>query len=354
MKQVRLEPETLMRRMNQSPTHRVEHDPGLEWRKDAGPAIDAPPDTDPDPDPGAVWDPGAPRTGICGTVTPNVVERPAGAYRMYYTQILPRPGHPGGANDYTHATTRILSATSPDAVTWTPEPGVRLSPQAGGAGDSRVVCPDVVALPEGGYRMYYECCPGTKEQGATIRSAVSTDGLEWTTEPRHRLKGGDFGSPRALHLHDRSWRLYAAERGVGIVSALSEDGGLTFRREPGVRVRTGELAYETLTAFAPEVLRLASGGYRMYYAGYQIPGRAYVLTATSQDGLEWTKHPEPVLSPGGLLDFAKCSEMCVTRVPAAPGQPARYRLFYEACDGTAVDARGVWRILSATSAPCVT
>jgi len=159
--------------MDRSPTHRVEHDPGLEWQKDAGPAIEAPPDTDPDPDPAAVWDPGAPRTGICGAVTPNVVDLPAGAYRMYY-------------------------------------------------------------------------------------------------------------------------------------------------------------------------------------AGYQTPQRAYVLTATSQDGLAWTKHPEPVLAPGGPLDFAKCSEMCVAQVPKAPGQPARYRLFYEACDGTAVDARGVWRILSATSAPCDT
>ena len=337
--------------MNRFPTHHVEHDPGVAWRKDARPAIDAPPDTAPAPDAAAVWDPGAPRTGICGAVTPNVVGLPDGAYRMYYTQILPRPGHPGGANDYSHATTRILSATSADTVTWTLEPGVRLAPQAGGAGDSRVVSPDVVALPEGGWRMYYECCPGTQAEGASIRSARSADGLEWVVEPGHRMEDGNLSAPRALHLHDTVWRLYASERGVGIVSALSEDGGLTFRREPGVRLRMGELTHERQSAFAPEVLQLAAGAYRMYYAGYQSSERACVLSATSPDGLVWTKHPEPVVAPGGPLDAAKCSEMCVIRAPVGPGQTARYRLFYEACDGTAVGARGVWRILSATSTP---
>ena len=79
---------------------------------------------------------------------------------MYYTQILPRMGYPAGANDYDHATTRILGAVSTDGVNWTPEPGVRLTPEQGGAGAFRVVSPEVVPMPDGSgrLRMYFESC----------------------------------------------------------------------------------------------------------------------------------------------------------------------------------------------------
>ena len=127
--------------------HRVADDPGLHFVKDPQPAIDAPPDGDIDPAPEALWPPAAVRSGIGGAVTPNVVPWPGGGYRMYYTQILPRPGFPAGANDYDQSTTRILSAWSGDGAVWTPEPGVRLTPQAGGAGEYRVVSPEVVPVP---------------------------------------------------------------------------------------------------------------------------------------------------------------------------------------------------------------
>ena len=39
--------------------------------------------------------------------------------------------------------------------------------------------------------------------------------------------------------------------------------------------------------------------------------------------------------------------MSLAVLPGAGGP--RFRLFYEACDGTAVDERGVWRIAAATA-----
>ena len=99
--------------------HRVADDPGLHFVKDPEPAIDAPPDGDIDPAPEALWPPAAVRSGIGGAVTPNVVPWPGGGYRMYYTQILPRPGYPAGANDYDQSTTRILSAWSGDCLLYT-------------------------------------------------------------------------------------------------------------------------------------------------------------------------------------------------------------------------------------------
>ena len=323
------------------------------WTKDAAVAIEAPPDADVDPMPEAQWSPLALRTGICGAVSPRVLALPGGGYRMYYSQILPRPGFPAGANDYDNSTTRILSAFSSDGDVWTPEPGVRLSPQVGGAGEFRVVSSEVVPVGDGSrLRMYYECCAGPQSVTNSIRSAVSSDGgLEWAPEPGARLEaaGCNYSAPRILYLSDGRCRLYCCERDRGIISAVSDDGGLAFRPEPGVRIAQ-DGAFDLHAAFAPEIIRLAGAGYVMYYAGYSRPNRAYILRAVSADGLTWRKDAEPVISPGpGGWDAAKCSEMCLYRLPESEGTAPRYRILYEACDGTAKDERGVWRIASATS-----
>ncbi|MBT7596388.1 MAG: hypothetical protein HN559_15890, partial [Gemmatimonadetes bacterium] len=266
--------------------------------------------------------------------------------------ILPRDGYPAGANDYDNATTRIVSAMSTDGSSWSPEPGIKLSASQGGAGEYRVVSPEVVPLSDGRgkLRMYFECNPGAQSVASSIRSALSADdGITWTIESGERFSaGGSYNSPRIIILEDGRWRLYCSDRGVGIVSAISEDEGLTFQREKGERI-VATTSYEAMTTFAPEVLRIASGGYRMYFAGYSAMDCAHILSATSEDGLHWHKEPEPVIAPGGPLDHSKCSEMCVMPLAHAPGETPRYRMFYEACDGTAALKRGVWRIISATS-----
>jgi predicted GH43/DUF377 family glycosyl hydrolase len=331
-------------------THAIARDPGTDWSKDSVAAINVPPDEIVDPLPEARWSVEDARTGIYGVVTPNVVALSDGSYRMYYTQIFPREGFPAGANDYDNSTTRILSAVSADGIVWAAESGVRLSAEQGGAGDFRVVSPEVVPLVDnsGRWRMYFECCAGPQSVSSTLRSALSEDGLTWVMEPGVRMgEGGSYNSPRLTFLADGRCRLYCGDRGSGIVSALSEDGGLTFVLEPGLRIAQ-ESPYEALTVFAPEVLTIAGGGYRMYYAGYSAANRAYVLGAVSEDGLHWQKEDEPVIAPGGRWDGAKCSEMCVVEVPGEEGLD--YRLFYEACDGVAIDERGVWRIAGATAA----
>ena len=345
----------LTRSRSASPlVHTVAADPGILWTKEAAVAIEVPPDDDVDPQPAASWPAQAPRTGICGTVAPRVLALPGGGYRMYYSQILPRPGFPAGANDYDQSTTRILSAFSTDGLKWTPEPGVRLSPQAGGAGEFRVVSSEVVPVGDGRWlRMYFECCVGPQSVTNSIRSALSTDGgLDWKLEPGVRLEaaGHNLSSPRIVFLSEGRCRLYYYDRGRGIVSAVADAGGLVFQPEPGVRIAQ-DGTYDSHAAFACEIVCVADAGYVMYYAGYSQSNRAYILRATSDDGLVWTKSAEPVIAPGpGGWDAAKCSEMCLIPLPQSAG-PMRYRLLYEACDGTATDQRGVWRIASATSVP---
>ena len=76
-----------------------------------------------------------------------------------------------------------------------------------------------------------------------------------------------------------------------------------------------------------------------------------VHTVDEDPGTSWTKDARPAIeappNPGGRWDRAKCSEMCVMAVPRGSGWG--HRMFYEACDGTPVDERGVWRIMGATA-----
>jgi len=331
--------------------HTVAADPGTLWSKEAAVAIDAPPDSDTSPRPEAIWPREDRRTGLCGVVSPRVIALSGGGYRMYYSQILPRPGFPAGANDYDNASTRILSARSQDGKVWVPEPGVRLSPQEGGAGDFRVVSSEVVPVAEGRQlRMYFECCAGTQAVTNSIRSAISADGLKWAMDPGVRVEseGHNYASPRIVFLDDGRCRMYLFDRGHGIISLISHDG-LEFHPEPGLRIPQ-DGAYDTLCAFAPEIVRVAGAGYVMYYAGYCRPSRADILRAVSTDGLNWQKDAEPVIAPGpGGWDAAKASEMCLIRLPGTASAPPRYRMFYEACDGTAPNSRGVWRIAAATA-----
>lgn len=337
-----------------SAIHEVSCDPGVDWDKWPTVAIEAAPDDDSSPQPEARWPPEAVRTGVCGSVSPRVVMLPTGGYRMYYTQLLPRPGFPAGANDYDNTMSRILSAVSNDGLEWTPEPGVRLSPEQGGAGEFRVVSSEVVPVSDesGHLRMYYECCRGSQAIRNSINSAVSEDGgLAWQVEPGERLGLDDanLSGPRIVYLDDGRCRLYVSRRGTGIISAISSDGGTTFKLDPGVRIaQCPPLAAHA--AFAPEIIRRGPSDYRMYFAAYSTAERTDILTAESSDGLDWTIQPEPVLSPGdGGWDDAKSSEMCVFELPGSTSEAPRFAMVYEGCDGTAPGLRGVWRVACAVS-----
>ena len=74
------------------------------------------------------------------------------------------------------------------------------------------------------------------------------------------------------------------------------------------------------------------------------PTRGYICSATSSDGVSWEKDPSPVLAPDSAWDGVKCSEPDIVELDGGG-----FRLFYEACDGTAEGETGVWRILGASS-----
>lgn len=317
--------------------HYAQQDPGLSWTKDEQIAIDLDHPLDSE-----------------RILTPNVI-RVADGYRMYYTGL-------GPARRDEHGLGYILSAFSQDAVTWQKDAGVRVDlaePHA----TARTLCPDVIPLADGRYRMYFEArcgVPGSREKAfagpeepTRILSAVSDDGLAWSYDEGVRFGDDEwsYGTPRVLYIErpDGSvgYRMYfhrytfplraGPEAGNHIISAVSDDG-LTFFEEPGVRIPQ-ETERETFSVYAPEVVRLGDGTYRMYYSGWSDTIRGGIFAASSTDGLLWSKVPEPCVELGGRWDGNMVSEPCVM-----PLREGGARLFYEACDG-----EGNYRILSATS-----
>ena len=305
--------------------HYHETDPGIVWTKDDAPAID--------------FNPLGPAKG---TLTPNVVALAGGGYRIYYTGFAP------GATSDDHDG-HILSASSPDGSAWTHDTGVRIDLH-GPHATLRTLCPDVVPVPGGGFRMYYEArSPGAP---TVILSATSDDGLDWELEDGIRIGDGEwsYGTPRCvyfptargllyrLYFHHYSFPLVSGlDAGNHIVSAISSDG-LDFQIEPGVRVAQ-ETERETYAVYSPDVVRLGDGTFRMYYAAWAEGIAGGLFTAVSNDGIEWTKSPDPLIDLDGPLDCGMVSEPCVIELP-----DGRSRLFYEA-----KDAGGRSRILSATS-----
>jgi hypothetical protein len=235
----------------------------------------------------------------------------------------------------------IRSAVSDDGVVWKKEPGVRIAREGD---EERTLSPSVV-----GERAYFEISIGGV---TTIGSATTTDGLRFVRDPGVRIarRGANVGSPRALALADGRVRLYfhvypqpmemRLDRGNHVESAISTDG-IHFEPEPGVRIAQTIAGLEDEAVYCAHVLPWERG-FRAFYAawnGLKI-GRGAIMTATSEDGLVFTKDPTPCIAPDGPFDQTFGSEPCVFRPRDA------WRMLYE---GQGSDARGVTRILSAVA-----
>ena len=309
--------------------HYIEKDPGLKWVKDPQIAIDL--DTALD----------------CEKIlTPNVVCLGRGGFRMYYTGLGPGRAVKDSAG-------YILSAFSSDGMAWQKEPGVRVDVHEPDA-MLRVLCPDVIPLPDGRWRMYYEA--RTHDRPSSILSAVSEDGLDWHREGGIRMSNPQwsYGTPRCLYLESVAgesklrYRLYfhhyshpfraGLDAQNHIISAVSNDG-INFKIEPGVRIAQENAERDSHAVYAPEVIRVANGTYRMYYSGWGAEIAGGIFSATSPDGLVWKKDPDVILELDSPLDCNMVSEPCVVEIGNG-----RCRMYYEA-NGR----EGNCHILSATS-----
>jgi len=148
--------------------------------------------------------------------------------------------------------------------------------------------PEAVQLDDGTFRMYIEDhgLDGTVSNGIIVLS--SPQGMEWTYEGVAVMGN----HPGIVRLSDGGWRLYFQQNDPttglsGIGSAVSSDG-LTFETEEGFRL-VSDAALEGAGVRHPCVVALEGGGYRMYYDTDQYGAFIRIWSASSADGLTFTR-----------------------------------------------------------------
>jgi hypothetical protein len=175
--------------------------------------------------------------------------------------------------------------------------------------DKIIVDPSVVSLADGRFRIYGN---DTSEGTRHVISLISDDGLKYTREPGYRIvsdSGHDAFAPNVIVLPNGQFRMYLTDQRTHIgdqgapafISAISDDG-LNFTWEPGERLRYSGAGNEVGGIRNPCVVRLPSGKYRMYYVGLptQTTMSSKVLSASSWDGLTWTRENGVRLDPATL------------------------------------------------------
>lgn len=167
--------------------------------------------------------------------------------------------------------------------------------------------PAVRRLADGSWLMIYELRkgeeggPGEKERGVrNLFSAFSSDGKTFekgSTAVDSIKEDGSFASvPDLVLLDDGRVRMYYVSFGEHIASAISKDGGETWQRERGFRLKNKTVD--------PDVLKV-DGKWVMYYATLVGAGNR-IRKAVSDDGLSWKMVEGDLLvseaSQGAVLD----------------------------------------------------
>jgi len=194
-------------------------------------------------DDGETWRCG--KVNIQGTspADPDVVVLPDGRFRLYYVEFPFGPGQPPPDPGKSNLPNRVRSALSSDGRNFTVETGTRLE-------GAQYTDPDVIRVGNGWF-MYIST-------GTAAWAAQSSDGLNFKPVGKVNDSGAVSGS---YIFPDGTLRHYFCGRN-GIASATSADGTSVWKPETGVRI---PLAQNARTVCDPSILPDGKSGYLMIY-----------------------------------------------------------------------------------------
>lgn len=191
-----------------------------------------------------------------------------------------------------------FSATAQSA--WTLDATVLTNTDAGfGGATGGLANVTVFKLKDDRYRMIIGASPGT----ANFRSAISSDGVVFTLESGFRFECPQtcpgYGQPFAIHMDDGRVKMFVRDAQItgsgrpvierGVYSFTSTDEGLTFTPDDGVRITAA--AAGTNGVSGPVIVRMTTGGWRMYFSDATKPGDVSpkkIVSARSNDLMTWT------------------------------------------------------------------
>lgn len=205
--------------------------------------------------------------------------------------------------------------------------GVLIEPGFAGAQSSKLVsCPSVVKLPDGRLRMYFWAADGVPPwHGRHVILAAEADPdnpFVWKlvsskplvdADPSGNIRDRGVGFPYVLPRDDGPWLMYYGTWGSWAKAeevsnrtglAASDDHGLTWRVIRETVLPLGKPgSYDGGLTGSVSVIRDAPDKYLMWYTageryvhfGERNRGIVHIGAATSADGINWTKAPEPAL-----------------------------------------------------------
>jgi len=221
-------------------------------------------------------------------VNPGAVFEAGGALQMFANVFSQWPGR-----------VRVPHLTSADGITWTPDGGVVLDSKNVSIADPGIDVSTGYVADDGTWVLYLETV-STIAPWEVWRATAQAPGGPWTVGGAAVLAPGAAGSfdsggitwPQVIRIGDQ-WAMYYAGtkgpgQGTGSIGVAFSDDGVTWTKHPDP-VLTASEKWEGGSLDRPRVAPVP-GGYVMVYAGRDLTKRGL---ATSTDGLTWTKVPGP-------------------------------------------------------------
>jgi hypothetical protein len=144
----------------------------------------------------------------------------------------------------------IVHLTSPDLKTWTC--GDRLE-----LGSNRVIDASVLALPKGGYRLFFN----DERQNKAIVTADSPDLVHWTIRDRLTQTPGE--GPKAFRWKGRYWLISDAWKGLLVMR--SDDGEQWFTQPGHILATPGRHPTDRAKGQHPDIIVAGTRAYILYF-----------------------------------------------------------------------------------------
>jgi hypothetical protein len=214
----------------------------------------------------------------------------AGQWHMWLTVV------PGVFRDW-NAPRFIVHLTSPDLKKWSC--GEKLD-----LGSDRVIDASVAALPEGGYRLWFN----DERMNKAIRYADSTDLIHWTLKDRLTDTPGE--GPKAFRWKGRWWLVSDAWK--GLLAMRSDDGVHWTRQSDYLLAQPGDHATDRAKGQHPDIIVAGKRAYIIYFVHQSGETEA-------QDNPDWARRSvlqiAEIKEKDGLLSIDRNAQVHVRLKP---------------------------------------
>lgn len=248
-------------------------------------------------------------------------------YKMWFTE-------------YSNQKHQIALAVSSDGLNWTPySSNPVVSPNLNDPSENEIGGPYVI-YENSSYTMWFTSLNFSQPDPFKISRSTSTDGINWTphqivfTKSNAPWESEGVNKPSILHINGEYKMWYSARDYTGtwrIGYAVSLDG-VTWNRYPSP-VLEPSFNWESNVVASNDVI-FQNGIYHMYYHAGPI-FLHYLGHATSTDGINWTKDPDPILTRSNdgncSLGGFDCNMIAAPNVIRVNN---KLRMYYAGHDGT--------------------